>query len=247
MSIWLIIRAALFVMPSVVVLLVMTYPARPATTFVASNVGNDAAGTPCTDSVPCSVRRAILTANCANNDVIELLDGTYTGANYMLDVFNYAGSKSGTDDTHRCTIRARNDGGVLIDGQNTRTPLWLQGNSWWTVEGINARDGDDVFFVKNSSNLILRRLVGWDTKSLVDRKVFIVESSTNVLVEDVGLRQQCQRQMATSLDTNRGPGVYPERLLHGEHREPVQLHDRESSYAVAHREHHPARRAGPRL
>ena len=43
----------------VALLLAVASPAW-ATTFVASSTGNDAAGTPCTDAQPCSVRRGLI-------------------------------------------------------------------------------------------------------------------------------------------------------------------------------------------
>jgi hypothetical protein len=38
------------------------------------------------------------------------------------------------------TVRALNEGQVLIDGQFVRTPVRLDGNNWFLIEGINARN-----------------------------------------------------------------------------------------------------------
>jgi hypothetical protein len=132
---------------------------RAATTFVASPTGNDAAGTPCTDAQPCSVRRGLLTMSCSNNDALELLDGVYRGDNYMLNLASHVPNKSGTGAGARCTVRARNDGGVFIDGQFARIPFWTDRNNWWLFEGFDAGNSNDgVATVFQTNNTLLRRI-----------------------------------------------------------------------------------------
>ena len=75
-----------------------------------------------------------------------LLDGTYTGADSMIAPSTQgapaglSGSATGADIKNgicpNCiTIRALNDGAVLIDGQFVRIPVRLASNSWFVVEG----------------------------------------------------------------------------------------------------------------
>jgi hypothetical protein len=91
-----------------------------------------------------------------------LLDGTYTGGSNMIDP---PAGLSGTSSA-RITIRALNDGKVLIDGQFVSGPLALDDhNSYWTIEGINFRNGVSgvVFIACNSDFNIIRRVVAWDS------------------------------------------------------------------------------------
>jgi hypothetical protein len=66
------------------------------------------------------------------------------------------------------TVRALNDGHVLLDGQFMRTPVFLKSNSWWILEGFNARNGAApggvLQLVNESNNNIVRRVVVWDSE-----------------------------------------------------------------------------------
>ena len=97
-----------------------------------------------------------------------LLDGTYTGRSSMIGgLGTTADGKRGTQ-TAPITIRALDEGMVLIDGQGVRTPIWLYDNNWTIIEGVNARNGNNDprmggSVVKISAgNTIVRRVVAWD-------------------------------------------------------------------------------------
>jgi hypothetical protein len=114
------------------------------------------------------------------------MDGTYQGSVHMIDP---PGGMSGTQ-ALPITIRALNDGQVLIDGQFARVPIVLNNNDWWIIDGMNAKNGTtEVISISNgSSNNILRRIVAWDAWWNANGSLLGVHyGSANNLIEDVGL------------------------------------------------------------
>ncbi len=114
-----------------------------------------------------------------------LLDGTYTGSDSMID------PPQGLHGTSAApiTIKALNDGKVLIDGQSARTPIELVASDWFVIEGINARNGVNDRDLSGSvvrilsNNAIVRRVVVWDAG---DTNAPIVDlGGDNILLEDV--------------------------------------------------------------
>jgi hypothetical protein len=140
-------------------------------------------GTTCSQASPCTVQTGLRKIEAG--DTLWLLDGTYQQASGMILP---AQGKSGTS-AAPITIRAINDGAVVIDGQFQRRPVTLNGNSWWVLEGFNAKHGTDaVIYVTNASNNnILRRIVAWDAYIHYNGAVFSINASDNNLVEDVAL------------------------------------------------------------
>jgi hypothetical protein len=122
-----------------------------------------------------------------------LLDGVYVGAANMLDP--PAGLNGAPD--RPITVRALNDGEVLFDGQFAVTPVQLENNSWWRIEGVNAKNGDyhvvalrpsvayDPSF--GSHHNVLRRVVAWDAHIAKNNAVFLIFDSHDNLVEDVAI------------------------------------------------------------
>ena len=88
-----------------------------------------------------------------------LLDGTYTGcASMILPPWGLNGA-SGLP----ITIRALNDGKVLIMGRAANRPVWLQYNDWFVIEGINACcSKTTVVDLEHSNNNVIRRVAAWD-------------------------------------------------------------------------------------
>src|SRR3990172_668365 len=110
-----------------------------------------------------SAANAGLIANCwsviAAGDTLELADGTYTGASSNIDPPD---TLAGTS-TNRITVKATNDGQVTIDGQFARRAIYLlAGNTYFTIEGINAHSGEPVTISFSGPNAILKRIVAWD-------------------------------------------------------------------------------------
>lgn len=85
------------------------------------------------------------------------------------------------------TIRAATDGAVVIDGEFARIPVQMIGNSWFVIEGINARNGTySVIQNRNgSNNNTYRRIVAWDMDMRLNGYGVQNIDSSNTLFEDV--------------------------------------------------------------
>lgn len=117
-----------------------------------------------------------------------LLNGTYTTINNMIDPPTGLSGVSGAP----ITIRAINEGEVLIDGEFVSNTISFTGNHWFVVEGINLRHGNFALVIirQPTSNITLRRVVGWDTNATVGEATGITianDDVTNIILEDVGL------------------------------------------------------------
>lgn len=112
--------------------------------------------------------------NVAADECIEMADGTYQGANSMLDPTDGKSGLSGSP----IVVYAANDGGVLIDGQDVRRPCFLRGNDYWDIEGINcANSNESTYYLQGSSNVITKRVVAWDATISGNEYVFSNTSS----------------------------------------------------------------------
>jgi hypothetical protein len=110
-----------------------------------------------------------------------LLDGQYTGSASMI---NPPQNRSGTASAP-ITVRALNDGKVTIDGQGANSPVRLNYNNYFVVEGINASNSvGSVVILSNSNNNIVRRVAAWDAAD-GNHSIFGVHSGNNNLLEDV--------------------------------------------------------------
>jgi hypothetical protein len=110
--------------------------------------------------------------------VLCLLDGTYTGGITPPDTF--AGTAS-----QPITIRALNEGEVLIDG-GTSKGAYLRG-SYGILEGVNVKGGDNSTFTISyySDHWIARRIVIWNDTNANNNVDNMVElNGTNGLLED---------------------------------------------------------------
>lgn len=110
-----------------------------------------------------------------------LLDGQYTGSASMIDPpDNLKGAPSSP-----ITVRALNDGKVLLNGQSSRPPINFYRNDWFVVEGVNACCSSiDVLRIGYSNNITIRRVIGWDA---ADRNymIFSLNNGQDNLLEDV--------------------------------------------------------------
>jgi hypothetical protein len=112
-----------------------------------------------------------------------LLDGTYTGSTGMIKP---PSGKNGTS-LARLTVKALNDGEVLIDGQDVanRNCIHLFDNDWWVFEGFNLKRCDQNIGVHGgSSNNTFRRIVEWDPT--ITGIIFSGGSSDNVVEDSAG-------------------------------------------------------------
>jgi hypothetical protein len=117
-----------------------------------------------------------------------LLNGTYAGEGSTI---HPPAGLSGSA-TRPITIRALNDGQVVIDGQFVRMPVYLASkNSWWVIQGINAKNGGPtgtisvVRIQQGSNNNILRRIVAWDARIDTNGEVIGIHGANGILLEDV--------------------------------------------------------------
>lgn len=147
-------------------------------------------GTGCTEGTPCSLGTALAAGSVLDaGETLCLNNGTYTGSASMIDPPD---NRSGTA-AAPITIKALNDGQVLIDGQDARRPISLvNNNDWWIIEGVNVTRGNDhnVRIGCNSDNNIVRRVVGWDVSDAAGGVMFLVAATTSCrsvgnLLEDV--------------------------------------------------------------
>jgi len=121
-------------------------------------------------------------AVAAPGKVLCLLDGTYQGAASMIN----PAAASGVNGTqgNPVTVRALHDGGVTIDGQFTQLPINLN-NSWWVIEGVNARNSLAAVVTVRGSHNTIRRVVAWDAHFAKNVHVMLATAADNILFEDV--------------------------------------------------------------
>jgi hypothetical protein len=122
-------------------------------------------------------------------DTLILLDGVYRQT-------LKPGKRNGTADAP-ITIRAKNDGKAIIDGEGVRIPVDI-GDTWtgesgqnpvgryFVVEGIVAKDSSgSVYKIVNGDNNIFRRVSGYNANKDGNDHVFTVWSYNNVLEDCV--------------------------------------------------------------
>jgi hypothetical protein len=110
-------------------------------------------------------------------DTLILLDGIYHDSLSP----NVRGGQVGAP----ITIRSKNDGKAIIDGQGVRVPIYF--NRWdggyFSVEGIIAKNSSQSLYVIQSSHNVFRRVSGYNANTDHNSHVFEITGSYN-LVED---------------------------------------------------------------
>ena len=110
-----------------------------------------------------------------------LLDGEYVGGNSMI--VPPEGLKGKADKP--ITVRALNDGGARINGQDVGSPVYLRRNDYFVIEGINAHNSKRaVVGLDNSNHNIIRRVCGWDAADSNTNIFSVWGRSTHNLFED---------------------------------------------------------------
>jgi hypothetical protein len=159
-----------------------------AADYYASSTGK---GSACTKASPCSPRAFFTDGEkAAAGNVLWLLDGTYHGADYMITPGLFNPGLSGNSSAP-ITVKAINDGAVLIDGDGVNLPAQLSKNSWFVLEGFNVccSSAGVILLKSGSNNNIIRRVVAWHAfdggpKSGTNNQVVAIVYSNNNLVED---------------------------------------------------------------
>ena len=117
-------------------------------------------------------------------DTLYLLNGTYNNTNSMINPPDFFGGQFGNP----VTIKAFNEGGVLIDGGFIRYTVYLVNNNYTTIEGINVNGsyGSDIYIASNSTGDVIRRVVAWDASPYSDNnQIYLIGGAQNTLLEDV--------------------------------------------------------------
>ena len=109
-----------------------------------------------------------------------LLDGVYKGRASMI------GPTAGMGGTacKPVTVKAMNDGGAEIGGEDARIPICLRNNDYFIVEGVNAHNSSStVVLVEGGSHNIIRRVCGWDARD-GNCNIFGIHRGDHNLIED---------------------------------------------------------------
>lgn len=119
--------------------------AKADTYYMATTGSNGNAGT---EGAPWLTLQYSI-SQMSGGDILIIEDGTYTGDANTLTTTNYPPFGSAGAYT---TIKARNDGAVIFDGQNTRSPVDIEftstlRNCYWQFEGLIFCNGDNAFLL----------------------------------------------------------------------------------------------------
>jgi hypothetical protein len=95
--------------------------------------------------------------------------------------------KSGTSG-NPITIRALNDGGVLLDAQHNGYAVTMNtDNHWFVVEGINAKNGLEGVLQFRGTDNVMRRVIGWDgTVGQADSNIIKIRGDRSRAVDCAG-------------------------------------------------------------
>jgi len=113
--------------------------------------------------------------------VLCLLDGTYLSGNALIEPPT---TLHGTQ-AQPITVRALNDGKVLLDGQG-HWVVRIRSN-WFVLEGFNARNGSEFLLLLSGQHNRGRRVVGWDGQAgQGDSNIFRAIGTDNVWEDCAG-------------------------------------------------------------
>ena len=158
-------------------------------------------GNACSESAPCNVG-TWLSTQAAAGKVLCMKDGVYKGESQMLTF----SSRSGTSG-NPITVRAINDGAVLIDGEHQRRPIDCAA-SYITVQGVDARNGNDTTVVVRGHHCTIQRVVGWSTDPGDGGIENIFDTGgTNNLLEDIGAFGFSRKIVAIGARGGSGPNT----------------------------------------
>lgn len=165
-------------------------------------------GGSCTQSQPCKVSG--FWQHAQPGRTLCLKPGTYTGGDNMVVPPQTLKGAEGNP----ITIRADQDGTVLIDAQNGGFAVWLSGtsggaNHWFVVEGINATNGDEAVYRVSGNHNTLRRVVGWNGKQGAnDSNIFRITGQGNWCEDCAGWGWNSRKIMDMAQGNNVGGGGF---------------------------------------
>jgi hypothetical protein len=174
-----------------------SYAAPPACTHWASSGGT---GNTCSESAPCKVS-TWLGNQAGPGKVLCLADGHYKGDDSMLSL----SARSGTAGSP-ITVRAANDGKVLIDGEFQRRPLDCAA-SYITVIGVNVRDGNDNSMTVRGQHCTIQRVMAWSTQREDGIENIIDVGGNHNLLEDIAAWGFARKMIAAGARGGTGPNT----------------------------------------
>lgn len=149
----------------------------PCTSWASSH----GSGASCTEQSPCKI--ASWWGMAGPGKTLCLKSGTYTGSDSMITPPSGRAGQQGNP----ITIRAAQEGTVLLDARHEGFAVRLSGsngNHWFVIEGINAKNGLEALYSVSGNDNILRRVIGWDgTSGQSDSNIFRM-TGLRTLLED---------------------------------------------------------------
>jgi hypothetical protein len=147
---------------------------------------------------------------------IIFLDGTYQGADYMINSLNqWPDQMVGGNATNSVYIHAETDGGVILDGQDVRESIRAYKCQYIIFEGFdchsNEGSGNNGGSIKagGSNHLEFKRMVAYDASMNNDDILVSTSNCTDILFQDVvafGTGQKCYQFQNTGNGTTGGYG-----------------------------------------
>lgn len=111
-----------------------------------------------------------------NGDTLWLKDGTYTGADYMINIASVSGTVGS-----RKAIKAINEGSVLIDGGGSLETCRIADSDYWDIWGLNVTNNDGnnaLCYFTRSSYCTFKRICAWDNPSGANAAHFLIGRTT---------------------------------------------------------------------
>ena len=137
--------------------LCMLASARPADAQSACHlnctkwVSNTGTGTACTEGQPCTLATVVSQGLVAGDNVC-MYGGIYAGADHIIRLAPTTSQPNGTpgNPIQFCSLNPTQGNRALLDGENTRLPILIEGPDYITIDGIFARNGpmNQVFLIK---------------------------------------------------------------------------------------------------
>jgi hypothetical protein len=165
----------------------------PACSFFAGPQGS---GTTCSDSSPCTVQEGI--AHLGPGKTLCLLDGVYRGSSAMIST---PSTLHGSAESP-IWIRANTEGQAIIDGEDVRRPIHLDG-TYIKLHGFDTLKGDNHNVRLMGKYLQVLRVVAYDTGAGGDGNINIGGSYN--LVEDCVALGPARKHLPAGASSG-GPG-----------------------------------------
>ena len=152
-----------------------------AATYYMSTTGKDT--NPGTESAPWLTLSRALPA-MSGGDTLIIEDGIYKGAKNRIGVYDGAVLPPTGSPGAWTTIRARNDGGVVFDGENARWMFYVTHNGkmtnhYWKFQGLTwGRTTDSTVFIDDSAYVKFINCGAYDAPGTANYVNFSLRATT---------------------------------------------------------------------